>query len=75
MRDDLSVPRVWLVPQDNGAILVSPYEDIDGIAVDMNASLYRQIIAAYKKYRNHQDLLAKFYNEALEHPDQIRRVK
>lgn len=43
--------------------------------VDMNASLYRQIVHAEKQYRKFQGILKKFHEEALRHPNSIRRVR
>jgi hypothetical protein len=45
------------------------------VQVDMNASLWRQIQHAEKQYRKFQDILRKFYKEAQEHPNTIRRVR
>jgi len=69
------LPKVWLIPHVDGNIVMSPHEHPDGMAVDMNASLYRQIVAANKQYVKFQRLLDKFYMEAVEHPDTVRRVK
>jgi hypothetical protein len=44
-------------------------------AVDMNASLFRQIQHAEKQYQKFQGILRKFFNEAAEQPDSIRRVR
>lgn len=49
--------------------------DPDGLPVDMNASLLRQIKAADKKYWKFQRVLARLYAEAYEHPDTVRRVR
>lgn len=52
-----------------------PKEDTDYVECFMNASVYRQIRAAEKKYDKFQDVLEKFYTEGVEHPSSIRRVK
>jgi hypothetical protein len=50
-------------------------DDPDGMPVDMNASLLRQIKAADKKYWKFQRVLLRMYTEAYEHPDTVRRVR
>jgi hypothetical protein len=69
-----SVPRVWITLYDYG-FEISDKETDEGLAVDMNASLFRQIVAANKKYEKFQHILDKFWNEASMHPNQIRRVR
>ena len=72
------MPRVWIDIEDvneweftmsttQGSETSSP--------VDMNASLYRQIIHAEKQYQKFQKILAKFYAEARKHPNSVRRVR
>ena len=70
-----SVPRVWLVPEADGEMVMYPYEHSDGLPVEMNGALHRQIVAANKKYWKYQTLLHQFYTEAFEHPETIRRVR
>ncbi len=71
------LPKLWIVPGD-GEMQVYETEQEDGTPVEMNASLYRQIKAANKKYYKFQILLMDFYNEAVEAQamrDFIRRVR
>lgn len=68
------MPRVWIVVEENG-LVVDPHENPDGIPVDMNASLMRQIHAAHRQYNKFQNILNKFYLEAVNHPDNVRRVR
>ena len=68
------VPRVWLTVEEYGMGMYTEPQS-DGMPVDMNASLYRQIRAAEKQYDKFQGIMEKFYMEAVEHPDKIRRVK
>jgi hypothetical protein len=73
------LPRVWLELTDKGTILVVPHEDdADPSAsypVDMNASLYRQILAANRAYMKFQTILMKFFSEAGTNPRTVRRVR
>ncbi len=69
------MPRVWIVPTMTGEIDVYETSMADGMAVDMNASLLRQIRAANKQYYKFQAILDKFYLEAVEHPETVRRVR
>lgn len=71
---DLPVPRVWIVPELDRLEIVTE-EDPDGMPVDMNASLYRQILHANKQYHKFQNILNKFYTEAINHPNSVRRVR
>ena len=68
------MPRVWIVP-DTDRLEIVTSEDPNGMPVDMNASLYRQILHANKQYAKFQNILNKFYTEAVAHPDTIRRVR
>lgn len=68
------MPRVWIVPESD-RISVVDEEVADGMPVDMNASLLRQIRAANKQYEKFQNILAKFYIQAVEYPDTVRRVR
>lgn len=45
------------------------------VPVEMNGSLHRQIRAAEKKMSKMQTLLEKFFYEAHEHSDTVRRVR
>lgn len=59
------MPKVWLrYNLENGLVDVTTVECWDGIPVEMNNSLYRQIRAAEKKYWNFQTKLNKWYDEA-----------
>lgn len=44
------------------------------IAVDMNASLYRQIRSNEKKYQDFRNRLGEIYDESAKTPDKVRRV-
>lgn len=68
------MPRVWITP-DTSFWTVVREEDDEGKAVEMNASLYRQIKAAEKQFFKFQEILYKFYIEAAKHPDSVRRVR
>jgi len=68
------VPRVWLTVEEYGMEMYTTPRS-DGMAVEMNGSLYRQIRAAEAKFDKFQALLEKFYMDAVEHPDSIRRVR
>lgn len=68
------MPRVWLVPNGDDYD-VDLQENPDGMAVDMNASLLRQIKAAVKRYDKFQEVLNRFYTEAVKHPKTVRRVR
>ncbi len=68
------MPRVWIVPEEH-RLTMSLTEHPDGLAVDMTNSLYRQILAANKRYEKFQDLLGDFYDEAAGYPDYVRRVR
>lgn len=69
------MPRVWLSVDNAGFIHTADSEHPDGMPVDMNASLLRQIRAANKQFVKFQNLLIDFYNEAVNHPDTVRRVR
>lgn len=72
------MPRVWLVVDKYGEYVVYPARpetDEEVVEVDMNASLYRQIKDAVKKYYKFQDVLERFYCEGQAHPGQVRRVR
>lgn len=69
------MPRVWLRIDEGGHVVPCDYEHPDGMAVDMNASLRRQISASIKQFMKFQRLMMDFYNEAVEHPDTVRRVR
>jgi hypothetical protein len=60
---------------DETGVFMSDEEFSDCLPIDMNASLYRQIRAAEKKYEKFRELLENFYIEAYEHPDTVRRVR
>lgn len=63
------MPRVWIrFDTANNLMSVSDVECWDGVPVEMNASLYRQIQSAVKKFWEFQDLLGKWY---LEKPGRI----
>lgn len=68
------MPRVWIVPESDRISVVTE-EVEDGLPVDMNAALLRQIKAANKQYEKFQNILAKFYIQAVEYPDTVRRVR
>lgn len=61
----------WLVWDKKPDLL----DDDEVVECEMNASLYRQIKAAEKKYEKFQDVLEKFYSEGVAHPGTVRRVK
>lgn len=75
------MPKVWLTWDQRYQewVMFDSYEETtdeqDVVEVAMNASLYRQIRAAEKKYEKFQDLLEKFYAEGIEHPGTVRRVR
>lgn len=76
------MPRVWLSIYHDGTLEifdekpeVGPLTNSEPLAVDMNGSLYRQIVAANKKYEKFQSVLLKFYSEAMKHPGTVRRVR
>ena len=74
------MPRVWIVwDGDYSEFSVTNVEPEEGtpdvMVVDMNASLFRQIVAASKKYDKFQGIMQKFYREALDHPGKVRRVR
>lgn len=73
MEDGL--PRVWIVVDDPDHLVVYDREHPDGVPVDMNASLYRQIKAATQKFWKFQDVMARMYQEAVLHPKTVRRVR
>lgn len=61
------MPKVWLrFNTDDGGIDILTEESWDGIPVEMNNSLYRQIRAAERKYFAFQDKLSKWYDQAAE---------
>ncbi len=59
----------------NGMVVPYRTENPDGVAVDMNASLLRQINAAFKQFGKFQGIMLDFYEEAVQHPDTVRRVR
>lgn len=69
------MPRIWLVIDEGGHVVPVEYEHPNGMPVDMNASLYRQIQSSIKQFFKFQYLMMDFYNEAVEHPDTVRRVR
>lgn len=73
------MPKVWLTWDHRYSEWVmwddKPLSEEDVVEVEMNASLYRQIRAAEKKYDKFQDILEKFYAEGQAHPGQARRVR
>lgn len=68
------MPRVWIVPESD-RISVVLEEVPDGMPVEMSASVLRQINAANKQYEKFQNLLAKFYLQAMQTPNTVRRVR
>lgn len=68
------MPRVWITVEDDG-LRLDTEENPDGMPVEMNASLYRQVQHSIRQYTKFQNVLAKFYTEATEHPDYVRRVR
>lgn len=67
------MPKVWLTfNTDDGHMEVRNEECWDGIPVEMNNSLYRQIRAAEKKYWAFQDKLSKWYDQAAD--GKLRRI-
>ena len=73
------MPKVWIAFDFGfGEYYMSdqppPAAASERVEVEMNGSLYRQIKAAQKKHNKHQTVLGKFFNEAQQHPDQVRRV-
>jgi hypothetical protein len=71
----VGLPRVWISVEDSGDLVVHEQDHPDGIPVEMNASLYRQIKAATKNYFKFQRVLERMYSDAVEHPDRVRRVR
>ena len=75
------MPRVWLyqeVDYFHGDVLRTEMhlEEVpNSKPVEINASLFRQILAANKKYDKFQGILDKFYVEAVRHPASVRRVR
>lgn len=58
------VPKVWISSdEDTNQMEVSLREVEGAVMVEMNASLYRQIEAANKKYGVFQKLLRKWHKE------------
>lgn len=56
------MPKVWIIQdEDTDQMSVSLTETENAVPVDMNASLYRQIVAANKKYGVFQSLLRKWH--------------
>lgn len=67
------MPKVWLTfNTDDGHMEVRTEECWDGIPVEMNNSLYRQIRAAEKKYWAFQQKLSKWYDQAAD--GKLRRI-
>lgn len=60
------MPKVWLVEYDYG-YAVETTENVDGVPVEMNASLLRQIVAAEKKHNMFQHKLSQWYNDVKAH--------
>ena len=78
--EGLQMPRVWIKQDidDSWQVTTEPNPDrfgYEGYPVEMNASLYRQIVAADKQYKKFQNILVKFYMEAEKHPSSVRRVR
>lgn len=69
------MPRVYISYDTNTGLLgVSTEESWDGIPVEMNNSLYRQIKAATKTFWKFQDKLGELYETTDMDAPQIRRV-
>ncbi len=75
----VTIPKVFLTWDQHYSEWVMwdkfPEGQDDVVAVEMNASLHRQIRAAEKKHEKFQDILEKFYAEGVEHPGTVRRVR
>jgi hypothetical protein len=77
---DLQLPRVWISadwpvgPEWFVSTTENPNDTFQK-PVDMNASLYRQILHAQKQYNKFQEILKGFHAEASKHPTQVRRVR
>lgn len=69
------MPRVWITYNtDSGLLNVSTSESWDGVPVEMNNSLYRQIKAADKNFWKFQDKLSEIYETTDLESGHIRRV-
>lgn len=74
------MPRVWL-SYDFGTAEWQMWDEYPEFAssevaeVEMNASLYRQIRAAQKKFYKFQGILDKFFTEAQQDAEHVRRVR
>lgn len=69
------MPRVFIsYDTDTGLLGVSTTESWDGVPVEMNNSLYRQIKAANKNFWKFQDKLSEIYESTDTGSEHIRRV-
>jgi hypothetical protein len=60
------MPKVWIIHDEETDQMLVSLNEVDGaVPVDMNASLYRQIVAADKKYGVFQKLLRKAHKSKL----------
>lgn len=66
---------MWLVIDQGGHVVPTEYEHPDGLPVDMNASVLRQVKSSIKQFLKFQQVLMNFYNEAAQNPDTVRRVR
>ena len=69
------MPKVYVrYNTDNGLLSVSTGESWDGVPVEMNNSLYRQILAAEKNFWKFQDKLGEIYETTDADSPHTRRV-
>lgn len=69
------MPKVFIkYDTDTGLLSASPEESWDGVAVEMNNSLYRQIQAANKNFWKFQDKLGEIYETTDTDSVHLRRV-
>jgi len=72
------LPKVWIYIDAYGEYVVDtkrPEVDGEVVECDMNASLFRQIKAAVKKFELFQNVLEKHYADGVAHPGFVRRVR